>query len=686
MKKLLNGRLSSASLLRASDVSSLYAHASASFEKPPTHAERAHAHIASPRDVQSLLLWLFDATASPSWLFLRNKALLTHAVMLFITSTAPGMHHAGAVAYLNRESPLLRLCTRYAMHLPKRAWRSGEHRIGDAADEVLHVREVQVESAGGKRRREGLESHFDQPEHSDRASCVYDMCLTAGEMLANGFPVLPTPTASGYMATRTAEADFTRAAPTRTAAGRVRVHAQPAAPRLLALDCEMCRTGEGRMQLARVSVVDELERCVMDEIILPEQPIVDHLTEFSGITPHMIASATCSLTQAAERLAALLDGDATATTEEARAPAVLVGHSLENDMHALRLVHSRIIDTSILHPHPGGLPYRHSLRHLVRQRLDRSIQEGHGTVGHSSAEDALAAMHLVELLLPAVHAAPDADATAAVAAPQPFETFFTRPARDAFLPSPDVQLHWQRRDASTSDATPTATASAGSAAGVSANAGIGQTLAALQAGASSSSSSPAPSAAAPARRGRSRSSLFEHPSLCTSSSFVSARLIGDASFVRHHVGGTADGIAVPAGAHTPRKILERVTAEVVKYETAHASESLSRKHGLVVAAIQMPPPPSDASSASVTGTAWSSLDALLASWLPTLPRGCAVMVITQPSSGAVDANERDPITGGVAGAYGTLFLHVTSGRPLSATDREASAADAEEPGARAADA
>lgn len=42
----------------------------------------------------------------------------------------------------------------------------------------------------------------------------------------------------------------------------------------------------------------------------------------------------------------------------------LVGHSLENDLKALKLVHLRCLDTAVLYPHPKK-GRRSSLRYLV---------------------------------------------------------------------------------------------------------------------------------------------------------------------------------------------------------------------------------------------------------------------------------------------------------------------------------
>jgi hypothetical protein len=38
-----------------------------------------------------------------------------------------------------------------------------------------------------------------------------------------------------------------------------------------------------------------------------------------------------------------------------------LGHGLENDLRALKILHSRVIDTSLVFPHFYGLPYRKML-------------------------------------------------------------------------------------------------------------------------------------------------------------------------------------------------------------------------------------------------------------------------------------------------------------------------------------
>lgn len=72
---------------------------------------------------------------------------------------------------------------------------------------------------------------------------------------------------------------------------------------------------------------------------------------------------------------------------------ILVGHSLENDLLALKISHSLVIDTAVLYKSPRG--YKIALRVLSEKFLSRSIQVSGN--GHDSTEDAKAAMELALL-------------------------------------------------------------------------------------------------------------------------------------------------------------------------------------------------------------------------------------------------------------------------------------------------
>ncbi|KAG0646347.1 RNA exonuclease 3 [Hyphodiscus hymeniophilus] len=79
----------------------------------------------------------------------------------------------------------------------------------------------------------------------------------------------------------------------------------------------------------------------------------------------------------------------------------LIGHGLENDMNAVRIIHPTIIDTALLFPHKHGLPYRNALKTLMLEHLNKHVQvvvDGQ-MVGHDSMEDANAAGELVRFQL-----------------------------------------------------------------------------------------------------------------------------------------------------------------------------------------------------------------------------------------------------------------------------------------------
>lgn len=157
---------------------------------------------------------------------------------------------------------------------------------------------------------------------------------------------------------------------------------------MYALDCEMCETDIG-MELTRVTVVDEHSAVVYDQLVKPQSTIINYLTEFSGITPEMLANEKCILADVQKVL----------TEKFLFEDTILVGHSLTSDLRALRIVHLKIADSSILYPHQRGFPFRTSLKYLTKTYLRRDIQLQEGQAGHDSAEDAISAMQLVLLKL-----------------------------------------------------------------------------------------------------------------------------------------------------------------------------------------------------------------------------------------------------------------------------------------------
>ncbi|XP_006460258.1 hypothetical protein AGABI2DRAFT_177880 [Agaricus bisporus var. bisporus H97] len=154
---------------------------------------------------------------------------------------------------------------------------------------------------------------------------------------------------------------------------------------IAAMDCEMIYT-TGGFRVARVSLVDARGKEVFDELVRMDDDVyvIDYITRFSGITKENHAKATLTLSSIRKSLDKLINSDT-----------ILVGHSLENDLRTMRIVHHKCVDTAVLFPHKAGPPYRRALRDLVRENLGKMIQTGDASTGHSSAEDALASLDLV---------------------------------------------------------------------------------------------------------------------------------------------------------------------------------------------------------------------------------------------------------------------------------------------------
>ncbi|VDK36548.1 unnamed protein product [Taenia asiatica] len=148
------------------------------------------------------------------------------------------------------------------------------------------------------------------------------------------------------------------------------------------LDCEMVYTSGG-CELGRVTVIDTNLNVVMDRVIRPLNPIIDANTRFSGLSIEQLEASQLQITDVQMELLQLWDEDT-----------ILIGHSLESDLTALKFIHSKVVDTSVVFPHRRGLPYKRALRTIVSEYLEQLIQNDEA--GHDSKEDAVACMRLMQ--------------------------------------------------------------------------------------------------------------------------------------------------------------------------------------------------------------------------------------------------------------------------------------------------
>lgn len=155
----------------------------------------------------------------------------------------------------------------------------------------------------------------------------------------------------------------------------------PEAEEMIGIDCEMCLTKLGS-ELTRITAVDMNLNVIYDQLVKPKNPILDYKTKYSGITKEILDPITKTLEEVQDELKKFISKNT-----------ILVGHSLENDLRALKICHFNVIDTSIWFPHTSGPPAKMSLKALVQTHLNRIIQIG----THDSAQDAIAAMELAKL-------------------------------------------------------------------------------------------------------------------------------------------------------------------------------------------------------------------------------------------------------------------------------------------------
>lgn len=167
--------------------------------------------------------------------------------------------------------------------------------------------------------------------------------------------------------------------------------------RAVTFDCEMGYTTKG-LELLRLTAISWPERqTLLDILVRPLGIILDLNTRYSGITGEQLGSAKPWSAETDAQELQIVDSPHTARKLlfSLIAPSTpLIGHSIENDLNAVRIIHPRIVDTVLLFPHPRGLPYRKSLRMLSSECLGRSIQAA-GAAGHDSKEDCVATGDLV---------------------------------------------------------------------------------------------------------------------------------------------------------------------------------------------------------------------------------------------------------------------------------------------------
>jgi len=332
-------------------------------------------------EIQSLLLRIFTAEhgENPKWVCIRGMGLVSHAVVLLVPCL-----DAATLRSCSDKAPA-------AASLLQSPWASTMRTSG----EVEHFpRHLGVERVACRMVRMLLSARVKPAVKRKTAAPasakppIRTYLASAAELARSGYPTrLYLDDREGWVSTvpsltgTTVQAEVNQEG----AADGVSKDSKDDADRglLLGVDCEMVQTASGSA-LARVSIVGSDGQVLYDQLVRPTEPVTDYLTEFSGITEEMLTgSDVTSLETVQAKVLQLVSANH-----------ILVGHSLENDLDALRLVHERIIDTALLFPHPRGWPYRNGLASLSANILKRKLDR---TAGHDSVQDARAALELALL-------------------------------------------------------------------------------------------------------------------------------------------------------------------------------------------------------------------------------------------------------------------------------------------------
>lgn len=151
---------------------------------------------------------------------------------------------------------------------------------------------------------------------------------------------------------------------------------------ILGVDCEMIYT-KGGMEVASVTLVDIRGEIVYQALVRPQQEVIDYNTKYSGV----------SLDDFKQKHPKPFHDVQRELLKYIKSGTIIIGHSLDNDLRVLKIVHSLVVDTAVIYPHQDGFPFRRSLKDLAQDVLGVQIQAKES--GHDPAEDANTAVSLV---------------------------------------------------------------------------------------------------------------------------------------------------------------------------------------------------------------------------------------------------------------------------------------------------
>ncbi|KAG5519963.1 hypothetical protein PMAC_000240 [Pneumocystis sp. 'macacae'] len=325
-------------------------------------------------DLRDVVLWIFGNMSAPSWIVATNKSSIKKIIVLLIPGLDPTLFNLDTGPILTNSPVLLEQCCPDKLQAFKQIFSHviptrtpGEkYRIHSPISSFL---QCPLSNAEKIAQSEKLKNKIQNKSPED-------YLMSYSELVERNYPLhsifpdskpLPSDWKETYIPKDSKDiSDFKK-------------------KKILALDCEMCKTENGP-ELTRVTLVNWDCQTVYDELVKPGSQIIDYLTQYSGITEEKLSNITTKITDVQEMLLKIIDKNT-----------IIVGHSLEWDFRSLKFAHPYIIDTSFIFQHTRGPPYKPGLKWLAHKWLKREIQKN--ALGHDSIEDALTCIDLLKLKL-----------------------------------------------------------------------------------------------------------------------------------------------------------------------------------------------------------------------------------------------------------------------------------------------
>ncbi|KAF9526559.1 ribonuclease H [Crepidotus variabilis] len=378
-------------------------------------------HAISIDDIREVVLHIVANAPPPTWIKVENVNLINRTVALFIPGLTPeilGLPPLPTSAIVNPNIPIsipllpptsstsdqvsLPGCIPFIANTFSHACPTRAPGDSTRMHSVLSSFFSGPVTGEEKKRRQSLRAQTDSTKADPK-----QYLLTLDQMIENDYPI------PSYMAEIFQKPDGWLETP------------KPAEneshwnQKIYAIDCEMCITEDGK-ELTRVCVIDYTSgKVIYDQLVKPRKPILDYLTRWSGITAAQLDPVTTTFEEVQAHVMSLLSPPplkspksnpfrmpsptSRSSRSRSRSPKatsfappptpIVIGHSLESDLKALKICHPLCIDTALIYHHPRGRPLKPGLAWLTKKWCNREIQT-RGEGGHDPEEDARACLDL----------------------------------------------------------------------------------------------------------------------------------------------------------------------------------------------------------------------------------------------------------------------------------------------------